>query len=156
MSKTMKLKPLIISILIPLLVGGLSSLLSLNGFKSFETINKPSFTPPGIAFPIAWIILYILMGISSYIIYSSKCKERLLALKTYIIQLGFNFFWPILFFSFKLYWVAFVWLVALFVFIALMVYRFYKCEKSAGLLQLPYLAWVLFAGVLNLFVALMN
>ncbi len=156
MCKTIKLKPLIISILIPLAVGGLSSLLSLNGFKEFESINKPAFTPPGILFPIVWTILYILMGISSYIIYMSKCENKSFLYKIYALQLGFNFLWSILFFSFKLYWFAFVWLIVLDILIAAMIYYFYGCKKSAGLLQIPYLLWVSFAGVLNFYIALLN
>ena len=156
MSKVIKLKELIISIAIPLAVGGLSSLLSMNGFKEFETIKKPAFTPPGIIFPIAWTILYILMGISFYLIYTGNCKNKYKALRVYFIQLFFNFLWSILFFSFKLYWLAFVWLIVLLGLIVVMVYRFYNCNKTAGLLQIPYLVWVAFAGVLNAFVAVLN
>lgn len=156
MSKVIKLKELIISIVIPLLVGGLSSLFSMNGFKEFEAIRKPAFTPPGIVFPIAWTILYILMGIGSYLVYMSNCKDKYKALRVYSVQLFFNFLWSILFFSFKLYWLAFVWLIVLMVLIALMIYRFYNCNKTAGLFQIPYFLWVTFAGVLNAFVAVLN
>ena len=156
MTKVIKLKQLVISILIPLLVGGLSSLLSLNGFKDFAKISKPAFTPPGILFPIVWTILYILMGISSYIIYNQNCKNKNLSLKVYALSLFFNFFWSILFFTLKLYTFSFIWLIALWVVIGVMIYMFYKCNSTAAYLQIPYFLWVSFAGVLNLFVALLN
>jgi len=156
MSKVIKLKELIISIVIPLAVGGISSLLSMNGFKEFETIPKPAFTPPGILFPIVWTILYILMGVSSYLVYNTSCKNKYKALRVYAIQLFFNFLWSILFFSFKLYWFSFIWLIVLWALIIVMIYRFYNCKKSAGILQIPYLLWVTFAGVLNAAVALLN
>lgn len=156
MSKVIKLKELIISIVIPLAVGGISSLFSMNGFKEFETIPKPAFTPPGILFPIVWTILYILMGVSSYLVYVASCKNKYKALRIYAVQLFFNFLWSILFFSFKLYWFSFVWLIVLWVLIIVMIYRFYNCKKSAGILQIPYLLWVTFAGILNAAVAILN
>lgn len=156
MSKVIKLKELIISIVIPLAVGGISSLLSLNGFKQFESINKPAFTPPGFLFPVVWTILYILMGIGCYIVYVSNCKNKIDSLRVYALQLFFNFGWSILFFGFKLYWFAFVWLVALLVLIGLMIYQFYKCDKTAAYLQIPYFVWVAFAGILNVGVAILN
>lgn len=156
MSKIIKLKPLIISIIVPLAVGGLSSLLSLGGFKEFESINKPAFTPPGVVFPFGWTILYILMGISCYLVYISNCTGKTTCLKAYAIQLGFNFFWSILFFGFKLYWFSFVWLIGLLISIGFMIYQFYFCNKKAAYLQIPYFLWVCFAGVLNLFVAFLN
>lgn len=156
MSKVIKLKELIISIVIPLLVGGASSLFSLQGFKEFETIKKPAFTPPGIVFPIVWTILYILMGVSAYLIYNSNCKNKIKGLRVYGVSLFFNFLWSILFFSLKFYWFSFVWLMALWALIAVTIYRFYGCEKKAGLLQIPYFLWVSFAGILNAFVAVLN
>lgn len=156
MSKVIKLKELIVSIAIPLLVGGLSSLFSMNGFKEFEAIKKPSFTPPGILFPIVWTILYVLMGIGSYLVYNSNCKNKIKAFRVYSLSLFFNFLWSILFFSFKLYWFSFIWLIVLWVLIAVTIYRFYACNKTAGFLQIPYFLWVSFAGVLNAFVAVLN
>ncbi len=156
MSKIIKLKPLILSIVIPLAVGGVASLLSLSGIKGFENLNKPAFTPPGAVFPIAWTILYILMGISCYIVYISKCANKTDALKIYALQLFLNFLWPIFFFGFKLYWFAFVILLALLLAIGFTIYRFYYCEKKAAYLMVPYFLWVLFAGILNFSIALLN
>ena len=138
---------LLISILIPLAVGGLSSLLS--GNMSYSTFDKPSFSPPSYLFPVVWTVLYILMGISSYIIYSSNSTNKENALKTYAIQLFFNFFWSILFFGLSQYLLAFVWLILLIILIIVMIYQFYQIQPLAAYLQIPYLLWCLFAAYLN-------
>ena len=89
---------LIISILIPLAVGSMSALFSGN-MLSYSILDKPAFSPPGFIFPIVWTILYILMGISSYIVYSSNSPNKPKALLIYGIQLFFNFCWSIIFFG---------------------------------------------------------
>lgn len=146
---------LIIAILIPLAVGSLSALFSGN-MSIYSQLNKPALAPPGFIFPIAWIILYILMGISSYIIYETKhpCKAR--ALKVYAVQLFFNFMWSIIFFRWNRYLFAFIWLLALIVLIVIMIYRFYKIKPPAAYLQIPYLLWCLFAAYLNFMIYLLN
>lgn len=152
--KTMNKSGLIISILIPLTVGAISSLLS--GSMSYSAFNKPSFSPPGYFFPIVWTILYILMGISSYIIYSSDNAGKDKALKTYTLQLIFNFFWSILFFGFSLYLFAFIWLIGLIILIIIMIYQFYNINPLAAYLQIPYLLWCLFAAYLNYTIYTLN
>ncbi len=139
---------LTISILIPIAVGLLSSFFS-GSMKLYSTIRKPAFSPPGILFPIVWVILYTLMGISSYLIYSSGHTGRDRALRAYALQLAFNFFWSILFFGFSQYLVAFLWLLILIVLILIMIYRFYQISPPAAYLQIPYLLWCLFAACLN-------
>ncbi len=145
---------LIISILIPILIGTLSSLFS--GNMSTSMFNKPSFSPPSFLFPIVWTVLYILMGISSYIIYSSDSPNTRKALAIYAVQLFFNFFWSILFFGFSQYLLAFVWLVALIMIIIMMIYQFYTIEPLAAYLQIPYLLWCLFAAYLNFTIYRLN
>lgn len=145
---------LIISILIPILVGTLSSLFS--GSMSTSMFNKPSFSPPSFLFPIVWTILYILMGISSYLIYSSDSPNKGKALATYAIQLIFNFFWSIIFFGASQYLFAFVWLIALIIIIIMMIYQFYAIEPLAAYLQIPYLLWCLFAAYLNFMIYRLN
>lgn len=152
--KTRNIDPLIISILIPLAVGAVSSLLS--GTMMAPTFIQPSFSPPGYLFPIVWTILYILMGISSYLVYTSDSPAKLAALLVYAIQLVFNFFWTILFFRFSLYGLAFLWLLALIGLIAIMIYLFSKIRPTAAYLQLPYLLWCLFAAYLNFAVYMIN
>lgn len=149
-----KATDLLCSILIPLATGILSSLLS--GNMSYNTLNKPAFSPPGYIFPVVWTVLYILMGISSYLIYSSDAPGKTNALRTYRIQLFFNFFWSILFFRYSLYLPAFLWLIILIVLIAVMIYRFYQISPLAAYLQIPYLLWCLFAAYLNFSIYLLN
>lgn len=146
---------LIISILIPIAVGTLSALFS-GGMSEYSVINKPSLSPPGFIFPIVWTILYILMGVSSYIIYESENPDKYKALKVYVLQLVFNFFWSIIFFGFSQYLFAFLWLISLIVIIAVMIYKFYRISPLSAYLQIPYLLWCLFAAYLNFMVYILN
>lgn len=150
----MKIKNLIIFIIIPLLVGFIGSILG-NSKMGFDKINKPEFTPPGIIFPIVWTILYILMGISSYIIYK-KDKNKFNSLTIYGIQLFFNMLWTLFFFNFEWYLFSFIWLIILIGLVIVMIYKFYKTDKTAGLLQIPYLIWLIFASILNFNIFLLN
>lgn len=146
---------LIVSILIPIAIGTLSALFSGN-MSIYSEINKPSFAPPGFLFPIVWTILYILMGVSSYIVYESGSIYKSNALKLYALQLFFNFFWSILFFRFDMYLLAFFWLLAMIIIIIAMIYNFHKISPLAAYLQIPYLLWCIFASYLNFAVYLLN
>lgn len=147
-------KNLIIAILIPLAVGSLSSLLSRNGLKLFDLLNKPAFTPPAILFPIIWTILFILMGIASYLVYEKGSHTK--ALTLYAIQLFFNFFWSIWFFTYGCFLFAFFWLLCLWGLILATIIAFYQISKTSAYLLLPYLLWVAFAGYLNFAFYLIN
>lgn len=153
--KTKNISNLIIAILIPIAVGSLSALFSGN-MSLYSTINKPALSPPGFLFPIVWMILYILMGISSYLIYESNHPSKRNALKTYTIQLFFNFWWSIIFFRFSLYGFAFVWLLAMIFIIVVMIYQFYRIKPLSAYLQIPYLLWCLFAAYLNFMIYQLN
>lgn len=146
---------LILSILIPLAAGSLSALLSGN-MSEYAGLNKPALSPPSFVFPVVWTILYILMGISSYLIFQSQDPDRTKALKTYALQLFFNFGWSILFFGFSLYLPAFFWLAALIVLILIMIYQFYRINPLAAYLQIPYLLWCIFAAYLNFMIYRLN
>ncbi len=148
-------KKLIVCIAIPLAVGSLSALLIQNSMETFNSINKPLLAPPAWLFPIVWTILYILMGIASYLVLVSN-KENRMALTVYCIQLIFNFLWSIIFFNLKLYLLAFIWLIILWLLIFKTASLFYQISKPAGYLMLPYLLWVTFAGYLNYFIYLLN
>ena len=156
MKKNYKL--LILCIVIPLAVGSLAGFITKESMDTFNMLNKPLLSPPGIVFPIVWTILYTLMGIASYLVItsgkgSSKIKE---ALVYYGLQLLFNFFWSILFFSFGWYLFSFIWLLFLWVLIFNTMASFYDINKNATYLLVPYLLWVTFAGYLNFAIYLMN
>lgn len=151
-------KKLILCIAIPLLVGLVSGLLTRGGMMSFSTLNQPPLSPPAWLFPIAWTILYTLMGISSYLILTSEtdAKERSNALAIYFYQLVVNFLWPVFFFSFQWYLFAFVWLLFLWALVAIMIWRFAGISKVAAYMNIPYLIWLTFAAYLNLGVWWLN
>ena len=151
-----KWKPLIICLLIPLAVGGLSALLTMQSMEIYGNLNQPPLSPPGFLFPIVWAVLFILMGISSYLIYVSDNQNKKRALTIYTVQLFFNFVWSLIFFNMQAYLFAFIWLVMLWLFIIAMIVSFWKISKPAALLQIPYLLWVTFAGYLNLGIFLLN
>lgn len=151
-----KLKPLILSIAIPLAVGFIASMITKDAMGTFNAVTKPPLAPPAIVFPIVWTILYILMGISAYLVYSSDSPYKWDALRAYGLQLAVNFFWSIIFFNFRAYLLAFIWLVLLWILIAVMISSFKKVDKLPAYLQIPYLAWVTFAGYLNLSIYLLN
>ncbi|MGL5752873.1 MAG: TspO/MBR family protein [Paraclostridium sp.] len=153
---TKDLRNFIIAVAIPLLVGFLSSTISefIGGVSSstyYLELLKPGFFPPPIVFPIVWTILYILMGISSYLIFKqggSSLKVRD-ALFYYWLQLGLNFTWSILFFGFGLTFTALVNLALLIIVVIVMIIKFAKVDKRAAYMNLPYLAWLFYAFFLN-------
>ncbi len=151
------LKKLLIAIGIPLLVGGLSALLTMGSMSSFEEVRKPPLSPPSWLFPVVWTILFILMGIASYLIVTAEENAlKLPAIVLYGTQLFFNFFWSIIFFNFEAYLFAFVWLIILWLLILATTVTFYKISKPAAFLLIPYLLWVTFAGYLNFGIFLLN
>lgn len=135
----LNIKRLLIFILVPLSLGTLVGILTTNNS------NVESILPPWI-FPVVWTILYILMGISSYLIYEDT-KERP---KIYIIQLIFNLLWSFVFFTFNLKTLAFIWILLLIILVIIMIKDFLSKNKLAGYLQIPYLIWLLIAATLNL------
>ena len=106
--------------------------------ETFEMVNKPPLSPPGWLFPVVWTILYVLMGIASYLVLTSG-KPDDIALKAYGIQLAVNFMWPILFFNLNLYLFSFIWLVALWLLVYQTIRLFWSASKTAGALMIPYL-----------------
>lgn len=153
-----KRRQLVICIAIPLAVGGISAWLSRESMNTFAALNKPPLSPPGWLFPVVWTILFLLMGIASYLVLTSEQSKQTIdrALCLYWVQLAVNFFWPIFFFNLSLYLFSFIWLVLLWLLILAATVRFYRVSQTAGYLMLPYLLWVAFAGYLNLGVYLLN
>lgn len=132
-------KNLIIFIAIPLVLGGIVGLITSKGSSSYDGIV------PRWIFPVVWSILYIMMGISSYLIRDDK---KLIDI--YIVSLVMNLLWPIIFFGFKLKVLGFFWILLLILVVGYMIYRFYDKNKVSAYLLIPYLLWIIFASILNL------
>ena len=153
------LKKLSINCGISLGVGAVSALISMPSMGAFEKASKPPLTPPNWVFPVVWTILFILMGISSYLVYVSRTESREVrnaALMVYVSQLVVNFFYPIIFFNLSAYLLAFIWILILLIMVTVMVRLFLRVSKVSGLLQIPYLLWVTFATYLTFGVFILN
>ncbi|MBR6401516.1 MAG: tryptophan-rich sensory protein [Firmicutes bacterium] len=154
----LKTKKLAANIAVPLLVGGVSAFISRSGMQNFEKLAKPPLSPPAALFPAVWTILFVLMGIASYLVAVSDADEKQTdnALTVYALQLGVNFLWSIFFFKFGWYLFSFFWLILLWAMILYTIILFSRISKKAAYLLIPYIVWVSFAGYLNLGVALLN
>ena len=142
------------SILIPVILGAIIGFIT-SGFMDFSTIIKPSFAPPAILFPIVWTILYVLMGISYAILKSNKQTSDKIN-RIYYAQLFVNLAWSIIFFIFKWRLFAYLWILFLIALVIIMIKEFYEKNRTAGLLQIPYLIWISFASFLNLSIYMLN
>lgn len=153
-----KIVKLLISVLVPLVIGfagGIFTSSSVNNW--YTTINKPSFTPPGWLFGPAWTLLYILMGLAFYFAWLKGFGGNpSLCIGIFAVQLILNFLWSILFFGLKAPLYAFVEIVFLWVAILINVIVFFRVSRVSGYLLLPYILWVSFASALNLGVVLLN
>lgn len=148
----------VLLIVTPLLIGIASSILTRDMMIEYGSLNKPPLAPPKILFPIAWTILYILMGIGAALIYSKPeyTQYRSTGLTLHIVQLILNFFWSIIFFNMKEYVFAFVWLVILWLVVLSMIMNYKQISNTAFFLNIPYIVWLTFAGYLNLAIAILN
>lgn len=170
-----KWKTFLVCIAIPVGAGFLSALLNISAFSLYKQLTKPPFSPPSVMFPIVWTALYLLMGISCYLIAAAGAEtedsrsasentsrrtytqeKRMDALFTYGIQLFVNLLWPILFFNQQAFLLAFVWLLFLWVLVLRMICQFDGIHRFAAYLQIPYLLWCTFAAYLNLAIYLLN
>jgi len=149
-----KTKIFIKSILIPVIVGGVVGIIISNSID-YNTLQKPLLSPPSILFPIVWTILYILMGISYGILEIKKLIDKKIN-TIYYIHLAVNALWSILFFTLKWRLFSFFWIILLIILVIIMTNKFYKKNKVSGLLQIPYIIWLLFAAYLNLGVYILN
>lgn len=148
------LKIYVKSILTTLILGGLVGFI-ISGYIDYNSLQKPPFAPPSILFPIVWTILYVLMGISYGILKTGDLVDSKINL-IYYSQLIVNLLWPIAFFVLKWRFFAFLWIILLVVLVINMIIQFYNKNQLSGLLQIPYLLWLLFATYLNLGVYLLN
>ncbi len=139
---------------IPLIVGALSGFLIRNNVYIYDVLIKPPASLPNNLFSIVWGILYLTMGIALLLYLKSNYSSDGVTL--FAFQLLLNFFWPIVFFNFRAFLAAFILLVVLFVFVALTVSTFYKTRKSSGIVLIPYLLFLIYAGYLNFGVWFLN
>lgn len=149
-------KVLIKSVALPLLTGFVSGFLTKDAMEVFETMTKPPYSPPGWLFPLVWIILYTLMGISIFLVAQGEGEKKEQALSLYGYQLIVNFLWPVFFFSFGWYFFALLWLILLWILVLKMILVFYEISPLAAWLNLPYLLWLTFAAYLNAGIWLLN
>lgn len=142
------------TILVPVILGAVVGFIT-SDFMNYGTLLQPGFAPPAILFPIVWSILYVLMGISYGILKSKNLTNDKIS-KIYYAQLFVNLLWSVIFFIFKWRLFAYFWILLLIVLVVLMIKEFYAKNKTAGLLQIPYLIWIVFASFLNLSIYLLN
>ena len=149
-----KIKIYIKSVLIPVVVGGIIGFI-ISQAIDYNSLQKPFLAPPSIAFPVVWTILYILMGLSYGILKSNNLVDKEIN-QIYYAQLTVNALWSIFFFLLKWRLFSFIWIILLAVLVAIMIFKFYNKNKIAGLIQIPYLLWVVFASYLNISIYILN
>lgn len=150
---------LVISFLPPILVGIVSGFLIRNDVRNtFQFLRKPPLTPPAILFPIVWTILYLLMGLATYLIYQSHSypEEKKKALFPFYVQLILNFMWSPIFFSLGLRGLALIVLLVLTGVTLVTTLYYNQIDRRAGLLLSPYVVWLVFALYLNIGFVILN
>lgn len=149
----MKLIKNLFYIFLPLIIGIVVGLIS-QPSTEYSNLIKPSLSPPGILFPIVWTIIYLLMGISYFLI--KKEKNTALESIVYYLQLFVNALWSIIFFNLEWYFFAIVWIILLDLLVAAMIYLFYKKNKISGYLNIVYAVWLVFATYLTISIYILN
>jgi len=150
---------LVFSIAICQSAGLIGALFTASSIKNwYNLLNQPSFRPPNSLFAPVWTTLYTLMGISLYWIWTfgMRKKEVKDALKLFVVHLTLNASWSIVFFGMHNIPLSLVNIVVLWILIVVVMIKFYKIDKKASLILLPYLAWVSFAAILNYNIFLLN
>lgn len=143
---------LILSIALPIAVGGIAGIFTSQEIDGwYRTLNSPSFNPPNWVFGPVWTTLYIIMGISLYLIWSlPPTRERQTAILVFAIQLVLNFLWSFLFFYFRQIGFAVVEIIMLWISIVCMLVLFHRLRPMAAYINIPYLVWVSFATILTI------
>ena len=149
---------LLAALALPLAVGAFSAFLTRDGMRRFQSVPQPPLSPPAWVFPVVWTLLYLMMGAASYLVLTSTASpaRRERALTVYALSLAVNFLWPIVFFTVRVYFAAFLLLLVLWVLAAVAALLFSCIDERAGRLMIPYIVWLTFAAYLNLGVWLLN
>ena len=146
---------LIISLVICQLAGVIGSFFNIKSIPTwYASLIKPSFNPPNWVFAPVWTTLFLLMGISLYLVWIKGFTKQ--ALIFFSIQLFLNILWSALFFGLKSPFLAFIEIIVLWAFILLTIIYFYRISKPAFYLLLPYILWVSFAAILNFYILVLN
>ena len=145
------MKKLFKIILITFIIGNIFTFVFI-GNDYYNTLIKPELSPPGFIFPIVWSILFILMSISLYLL-DNKMEE---GYPIYFTQLIVNSLWTLIAFGLKLRLLAALWIVLLIILVLIMIIKFYKINKKSGLLNIPYLLWLIFALYLSIMIFYLN
>ena len=143
---------LLLSIALPLLVGGLSGIATARGVQDwYPTLAKPPFNPPDWVFGPVWTLLYVMMGVAAFLVWQRGWNDKAvrIALVLFLVQLALNGLWSVLFFGMRSPGLAFAEIIVLWLSIAATAILFWRVLAAAGMLLLPYAAWVSFAAVLN-------
>ncbi|MBN2517805.1 MAG: tryptophan-rich sensory protein [Candidatus Altiarchaeota archaeon] len=157
--KLNKAGKLIVAILVSEMAGIIGSVFTTPAIPTwYATLEKPFFNPPSWVFAPVWTTLFVLMGIAAYLVWEKgfEKKEVRKALSIFGVQLVLNTMWSILFFGAQSPLLAFIEIIILWFAILLTIVKFWRISKNAGLLLIPYIAWVSFASVLNLSIWLLN
>ncbi len=150
---------LVTSLIVPLGAGLIGSIFTTPAIPTwYAALNKPAFTPPNWLFAPAWTTLYVLMGIAAFLVWRTGLANWQVrgALIMYLIQLVLNVLWSVVFFGLRSPLYGVVVIILLWLAILLTILSFRKVSRAAALLLVPYLAWVIFAGALNIAVWLLN
>jgi len=155
--KKQSIKGILFSIILVEVLGFISSKASGDIRMVYDALLKPPLSPPGWLFGVAWVILYALMGISVYLIYTdTESADRKEALQLFGWQLVLNLIWPIFFFRWGLYQAAVVVILILDFLVWVMIKKFARINETAARLLIPYGLWLLYATYLNIGFALLN
>lgn len=136
-------------VILPLVLGIIVS--AFVDFNIYGSLNKPDLAPPAVVFPIAWTILYVLMGVSLYMNRNNKKN-----MVTFFIQLMLNYLWVFIFFGMQSWLGGFIVIILLDVMILYTILEFYKENKLSAYMMIPYLLWCIFASYLNFQIFLLN
>ncbi len=156
MSKRKNILGLLLSLLLVAVAAGVAAFFASGSREIYQNLSLPPLAPPALAFPLVWSVLYFLMAVSAWLIWRQNREGGSRALSLYVAQLVVNVFWTRLFFANQAYGAAFIWLLLLLVLVIAMIKAYYPINRLAAFLQIPYLIWLLFAGYLNLMVAVLN
>lgn len=146
----------VICIAIPVAAGIISAFFTSNNMMIFAELNKPPLAPPAWLFPVAWTVLYILMGIASARVVLSGHEKTTQLIELYFAQLVLNFLWSIIFFNLSMYYFAAIWLFVMWLLIVIFTVKSRKVDMVAFCCFIPYVLWCTFALYLNIGVAMLN